>query len=275
MSSSLWPEWAFVCLSDDWRGLEIDNSPPLLAGEGRVGADPVEFHGAIGDNGVAVNLVDLAILVVIGLGVLIGWKNGLIGPLLAEGTFLLAYWVVSTHPSLVSIVPAGVPRPIATLLLPAALAIVVGFVGRMIFMSLFRLPFTRSVDKLLGAAANGALGFVIVYAVLLGVVGAGTVLDPLTKVASIRTSQVMAMQSLLAQNPQVAGFVPSSELGQLAAASSAHPVAFAQLGQYASVINYYENTLRPQLATSRLAPLVIQYGARLPIIGRHVTLPKA
>jgi hypothetical protein len=145
----------------------------------------------------------------------------------------------------------------------------------MIFMSLFRLPFTRSVDKLLGAAANGALGFVIVYAVLLGVVGAGTVLDPLTKVASIRASQVMAMQSLLAQNPQVAGFVPSGELGQLAAASSAHPVAFAQLGQYASVINYYENTLRPQLATSRLAPVVMRYGERLPIIGRHVTLPQA
>jgi len=40
------------------------------------------------------------------------------------------------------------------------------------------------------------------------------------------------------------------------------------------VINYYENTLRPQLATSRLAPLVIRYGARLPIIGRHVTLPQ-
>ncbi len=219
------------------------------------------------------NLVDLAIVVVIGLGILIGWKNGLIGPLLAEGTFLISYWVVSTHPSVVSIVPASVPRPLAMLLLPAALALVVGFVGRMIFMSLFRLPFTRSVDKLLGAAANGALGFVIVYAVLLGVVGAGTVLDPLTKAAAIRASQVTAMQMMLAQNPQVAGFVPSGELSQLAAASSAHPVAFAQLGQYASVINYYENTLRPQLASSRLAPIVMKYGERLPIIGRQVTLP--
>jgi uncharacterized membrane protein required for colicin V production len=229
----------------------------------------------MGHNGVAMNLVDLAIVVVIGLGILIGWKNGLVGPLLAEGTFLLAYWIVSTHPSLVSIIPASVPRPLATLILPVVLGLFVGFVGRMIFMSLFRLPFTRTVDKLLGAAANGALAFVIVYVVLLGMVGAGTVLDPLTRVASIRASQVTAMQMLLAQNPQVAGFVPSGELGQLAAVSSTHPVAFAQLGQYAQVINYYENTLRPQLATSRLAPLVIQYGARLPIIGRHVTLPKA
>jgi uncharacterized membrane protein required for colicin V production len=221
------------------------------------------------------NMVDLAIVVVIGLGILIGWKNGLIGPLLAEGTFLLTYWIVATHPSLVSMIPASVPRPLAVLLLPIALGLTVGFVGRAIFMSFFRLPLTRSLDKLLGAAANGALAFVIVYVVLLGLVGAGTVLDPLTKARSIQPSQVTAMQTLLAQNPQVAGFVPSGELGQLAAISSIHPVALAQLGQYAQVINYYENTLRPALATSRLAPVVMHYGARLPIIGRHVTLPQA
>src|SRR5438128_9627305 len=221
------------------------------------------------------NLVDLAIVVVIGLGILIGWKNGLIGPLLAEGTFLLSYWIVATHPSLVGIIPAGIPRPLAVLLLPIALGLVVGFVGRTVFMSVFRLPLTRTVDKLLGAGANGALAFVIVYVVLLGLVGAGTVLDPLTKVRSIQPSQVTAMQMLLAENPQVAGFVPSGELGQLAAVSSLHPIALAQLGQYAQVINYYEHTLRPQLATSRLIPLVIHSGARLPHIGRHLTLPQA
>jgi hypothetical protein len=154
------------------------------------------------------------------------------------------------------------------------LALIVGFVGRAIFMSFFRLPLTRTLDKLLGAAANGAVAFVIVYVVLLGLVGAGNVLDPLTKVRSIQPTQVAAMQMLLAEHPQVAGFVPSGELGQLAAISSVHPIALAQLGQYAQVINYYENTLRPQLATSRLAPLVAQYGARLPIIGRHLTLPQ-
>jgi uncharacterized membrane protein required for colicin V production len=221
------------------------------------------------------NLVDLAIVVVIGLGILVGWKNGLIGPLLAEGTFLFAYWIVSTHPSLVSVIPASVPRPLATLLLPIALGLVVGFVGRMVFMSFFRLPLTRTLDKLLGAAANGGLAFVIVYVVLLGLAGAGTVLDPLTRVSTVQPSQVTAMQMLLAENPAVAGFVPSGELGQLASVASMHPVALAQLGQYAQVINYYEHTLRPQLATSRLAPLVVQYGARLPIIGRHVTLPRA
>ena len=220
------------------------------------------------------NLVDVAIVVVIGLGILIGWKNGLIGPLLAEGTFLFAYWIVSTHPGLAAVVPSSVPRPLAVLILPIALGLVGGFVGRMVFMSLFRLPLTRGLDKILGAAANGGLAFVIAYVVLLGLVGAGTVLDPLTKVATVRAPQVAAMQMLLAENPQVAGFVPSGELGQLATVASTHPVGLAQLGQYAQVINYYERTLRPALATSQLAPVVLRYGERLPIIGRSAKLPK-
>jgi len=220
------------------------------------------------------NLVDLGIVVVIGLGVLIGWRNGLIGPLLAEGTFLLSYWIVSTHPSLAGLVPSTVPRPLAIFLLPIALALLVGFAGRMVFLTFFPLPLTRPLDKLLGAAANGGLAFVIVYVVLLGLAGAGQVLDPLTKVRSIQPTQVAAMQMLLAENPQAAGLVPSSELGQLATVASTHPIGLAQLGQYAKVINYYERTLRPQLATSQLAPVVLRYGARLPIIGRHVTLPR-
>src|SRR5438477_167141 len=99
------------------------------------------------------NLVDLGIVLVIGLGILIGWRNGLIGPLLAEATFLLTFWIISTHPGLIAMV---------------------------------------------------------------------------------------------------------------------HPFPLSQLGQYARVIDYYERTLRPQLASSQLAPVVFRFGARIPLIGRTV-----
>src|SRR3984893_12965123 len=175
------------------------------------------------------NLVDIAIVVVIGLGILIGWRKGLIGPLLAEGTFLLSYWIVSTHPGLAALVPSSVPRPLALLIRPIELGLVFGCVGRAIFMSFFRLPLTRSLDKILGAAANGGLAFVIVYVVMLGLVGAGNVLDPLTNARSVQPTQVAAMQMLLAENLQYAGFVPPGELGQLASVASTHPVGLAQL----------------------------------------------
>ncbi len=220
------------------------------------------------------NLVDLAIVAVIGLGIYIGWRNGLVGPLLAEGAFLIGYLIVSRNPSLAALVPPSIPRPFAVLLLPAAVGIAVGIVGRMVFQTFFRLPLTRQVDKVLGAAANGGLAFVIVYVVLLGFIGASTVLDPLVQARSVQSSQVAAMRVLLAENPQAATLVPSGELSELASVSAVRPVPIAQLGQYAQVIDYYERTLRPQLATSQLAPLVLRYGARLPIIGRHATLPK-
>ena len=221
------------------------------------------------------NLVDLGIVIVIGMGVFIGWRNGLIGPLLAEATFLLTYWIIATHPTLVGLVPSSIPRPLAPFVLPVALGLVVGFVGRTMFRAVFQLPLTRQLDKVLGAAANGALAFVIVYAVLLGLVGAGTVLNPLARVTSVQSSQVAAVQMLLAENPMAAGMVPPGELGQLSSVAALHPVPLAQLGQYAQVINYYERTLRPQLTTSQLAPVVLRFGARIPIIGRHTTLPKA
>lgn len=223
----------------------------------------------------AMNVVDLGIVVVIGLGVFIGWRQGLIAPLLAEGTFLFSYWFVSRHPSLAALVPAQIPRPYAVIILPAALGLVIGIVGRTLIGTVFRLPLTRSADRLAGAVANGAIAFVIVYAVLLGLVGAGTVLDPLLAVRSLQPSQISAMQFLLAQNPQATAFVPSSELSQLATVAKVQPVPLAQLGQYASVIDYYQHTLRPQLAESSLAPLVLRVGKHLPVIGRSVALPAA
>ncbi|HEY9286983.1 MAG TPA: CvpA family protein [Candidatus Dormibacteraeota bacterium] len=221
------------------------------------------------------NLIDLGIVLVLAFGIFIGWRNGLIGPLLAQGTFLIGYWIVSRNPGLAALVPPSIPRAYAVLILPAVVGLVVGIVGRTAFQAVFRLPFTRSVDKLLGAVANGALAFVILYVVLLGFVGAGTVLDPLASAAVIREPQVAAMQMLLKNNPQVATLVPSAELGQLSNVASVRALPIDQLGQYAQVINYYEHTLRPQLTTSALAPIILRLGARLPIIGRPATIPKA
>jgi uncharacterized membrane protein required for colicin V production len=222
-----------------------------------------------------VNLIDVGIVAAIGLGIFIGWKNGLVAPLLAEGTFLIGYLIASRYPALVAIVPSSIPRAYAVLLLPGIIAVIVGIVGRTAFRAAFRLPFTRQADKVLGAVGNGALAFVIVYFVLLGLVGAGTVLNPLSQVSAIQPTQVTAMRFLLAENPQAAAMVPSSELSQLESVASLRPLPITALGQYASVINYYEKTLRPQLSSSLLAPMVLRLGAHLPVIGRQVTIPKA
>src|SRR5918911_924643 len=157
------------------------------------------------------NVLDLAIIAIIGFGAFIGWRNGLIGPLLAETTFLIGYWIVSTHPALITLLPSSIPRPYSVLLLPAAVGLAVGIAGRMVLQSFFRLPLTRQLDQVLGALANGALAFVIVYVVLLGLVGAGAVLDPIAQVSTIRSPQITAMRVLMANNPAAAAVIPSAE----------------------------------------------------------------
>jgi hypothetical protein len=219
------------------------------------------------------NIVDVGILVAVGFGLYLGWSRGLIGPLLAEAGFLVTFLVVSTHPAWFDSLLPGTPRPLIIFGLPIVIGLAVGIVGRLVFGAMFSLPLARSVDRLLGAALHGLLGVAVCYIALLGVSGIDRVMGPINGVMAIRTSQVAAMSTLLSQYPQAGAFVTSAELAQLNRATGLQPVPVAQLGQYSQLLSWYEKDFRPQIAHSRLAPLVIRIGENLPIIGRPVTLP--
>lgn len=222
------------------------------------------------------NLIDAAIVIVVGLGLLLGWSRGLIGPLLAEAGFLVTFWIVITHPALLdALVPPSIPRPFAMVALPGLIGLVTGIVGRILLGTAFRLPLARQADRVLGAAVHGALAGVIVYVALLGLAGVDHVLGPISGVATIGSPQVAAARSLLGRYPEAGSFIDPAQLAQLGSVAALHPVPFTALGQYAQALAWYERELRPQLRSSRLAPLVLRLGARLPVIGRPVSLPGA
>jgi hypothetical protein len=157
--------------------------------------------------------------------------------------------------------------------LSIAIGLAVGVIGRVVLGVAFRLPLARSVDRLFGAAFHGFLASAVVYVALLGVAGVDRVLGPINGVLAIRSSQVAAMSTLLTQYPQAGSFITASELAQLSGAAALHPIPAAQLGQYSQLMSWYERDFRPQVAHSILAPLVVRFGERLPIVGRPVTLP--
>ncbi|HYM49435.1 MAG TPA: CvpA family protein [Candidatus Limnocylindrales bacterium] len=219
------------------------------------------------------NLIDVGIVGLILLGVLLGWSRGLIGPLLAEAGFLITFWIVARHPAILdAILPPSIPRPMALVALPGVIGLATGVVGRTLLGATFRLPLARQADKVVGAAVHGALAGVIVYVVLVAMAGADRVLTPITTALSIGSTQMAATQTLLSQYPEASGFLDPGQLSRLSSVAAVHPVPFAALGQYAEALAWYEQQLRPQLKGSRLAPLVLQYGAHLPIVGRPVTL---
>jgi hypothetical protein len=53
----------------------------------------------------------------------------------ASSAASLTYWLVATHPSLVTFNPARLPRPLAMLLVPIALGLLIGFARRAILMT--------------------------------------------------------------------------------------------------------------------------------------------
>ena len=220
------------------------------------------------------NLIDAGIVILVLLGLLLGWSRGLIAPLLAEAGFLVTFWIVLTHPALLNtIIPPNIPRPLAIVALPGIIGLVTGLIGRTLFKTAFRLPLARQADKVLGAAVHGALAGVIVYVVLLGMAGVDNVLGPISGVATIGSAQVAATRSLLGQYPEAGSFIDPAQLAQLGSQAALRPVPFAALGQYAQALAWYEQELRPQLRGSRLAPLVLRLGAHLPVVGRPVKLP--
>jgi hypothetical protein len=51
------------------------------------------------------------------------------------------------------------------------------------------------------------------------------------------------------------------------------PVTSDQLSQADAAIGFYEQKVRPELLQSRIVPLLLALGEKLPFIGRPATLP--
>ena len=47
-----------------------------------------------------------------------------------------------------------------------------------------------------------------------------------------------------------------------------------QIQKFNQTLGYYETTVRPQLISSALAPIILAVGERAPFLGRHIVFPE-
>lgn len=113
----------------------------------------------------------------------------------------------------------------------------------------------------------------MLYVALLGTLTLDGWLDPLHGKSAIGPQDVAAVQAIAALNPALGAFADPAALQTLAQSAALAPVTTEQLGQYGTMLSFYEQTVRPQLLGSRIAPLLLTVGERLPLIGRHVDFP--
>ena len=217
-------------------------------------------------------MADLVIIAAIVAGALAGWRKGFIIPVVAQSGAALGVATLYAGP-LSGAVPsgvAGIGTGVAALALGGT---VLGRVGSFVAGLVYRFAMLRRIDRAAGIPLGAATAAVMLYLALLGALALDGWLDPLHGKSAIGPQEVAAIQAIAAVNPALRAFADPTVLEALAQSAARAPVSAETLGQFGAALGFYEQTLRPQLLQSRIAPLLLAVGERLPIIGRHIDFP--
>jgi len=213
-------------------------------------------------------IVDLVIILILLGGVYIGISRGLIGPLVAEGAFLVSlYLVLHLHGFFDSALPFGFIRTGVSILLVLVLTFALRLLARPVVMFWKMIPPLKTIDAPLGAAVHALAAFVLVYLTL------GVILDfdrnvyPLLKTGVATAEQIETYRQAVQGQPLLKGFVDDARLKQLVQQAGPNPLPMQQVRQVEGFLNFYDNNIRGPLLTSQAAPLINRLGAQLPLVG--------
>lgn len=217
-------------------------------------------------------MVDLAIVVAIAAGAFAGWQRGFIVPLVIQAGALLSLAALYAGP-LNGVVPsgfAGLGMGAAALVLGSS---ILGAIGGAFTSLVYRIGVLKRFDKAVGIPLGAATAAVSLYVALVGLVALDGWLAPLHGKLAIAPADIVAIEQIAAANPSLGVFADPTTLEAVAQAAAKAPIPSVELSQHAAALGIYEDKVRPQLLSSRLAPLLLSLGAQLPLIGRHVELP--
>ena len=218
-------------------------------------------------------MADIAIVVFVLLGALIGFSKGFVLPLVAVGGALFGMALLFTGPFSGSL-PSGTAGLGASAIALGLGAMLFTRVGMFAVGLIHRFGLLKKVDKVLGIPIGMATAAVALYVALLGTLTVDAWLDPIHGKAAIGTQEIAALQVLAKANPVLSVFASPTMLQTLLESAAAKgPLSDAEVSQADGAIGFYEQTVRPELLQSRILPMLLAVGESLPIIGRHAELP--
>jgi hypothetical protein len=218
-------------------------------------------------------MADIAIVIFILLGALIGFSRGFVLPLVAAGGALFTIAFLLAGPANGAL-PSGTAGLGASAIALGVGAMLFARVGMFIAGLVHRFGFLKRIDKVLGIPIGMATAAIALYVALLGTLTLDAWLDPLHGKAAIGTQEIAALQTIAKANPTLSVFAnPTMLQGLLESAAAKGPLSGDQLSQADSAIGFYEQKVRPELLVSKLVPLVLAVGEKLPFIGRPAALP--
>jgi hypothetical protein len=217
-------------------------------------------------------VIDLAIVAFILLGALIGFRKGFVVPLVAAGGALVTFGALYAGP-LTGALPSGTAG--------LGLGAIALFVGGTLFTTvatfvvgiIHRIGILKRFDKVLGVPLGIATAAVTLYVAVVATLVLDGWLDPLHGKTAFGPQEIAALQSSAGANPAFAAFADPQMLKLLAQSAAKAPVATAELEKVDAAIAFYEQKVRPELLQSRIVPVLLAVGEKLPFIGRPATLP--
>lgn len=217
-------------------------------------------------------MVDLAIIVALVAGALAGWRKGFVVPLIIQAGALLSLGALYAGP-FQSAVPSGISGiglGIGALVIGSSL---LGAIGGFLVSVVYRIGVLKRLDKVAGIPLGAATAAITLYVALVGVITLDGWLGPLNGTLAIGPQQLASVQKLASLNPTLSAFADPTSLNTLATAAAKAPIPTADLAKYDAALGFYENSLRPALLSSKLAPALLGLGERLPVVGQHLDFP--
>ncbi len=217
-------------------------------------------------------IIDVVIALVLLVALLIGYQRGVVQPLFVYLFFLIAMLILLRERQVYTGLMDRYVHANAVLdvFLALILAVVAGFIGGQIGGSIHKMPVVRGVDGFLGIFVNIFFAGLILYLMLSALVVLDNAFAPTVQAGTLTFKQVEAVKKQLASNPLTAALVDSKDIARLESQSKTPSGArLAETPQLSQLQSAYEDFLQPQLASSRLAPIILRIGQKVPIIG-HV-----
>lgn len=218
-------------------------------------------------------MADIAIVGLILLGGIIGFAKGFVLPLVAAGgaLFTMAFFFAGPFNGSVPSGSVGLGAGAIALGLGATLF---ARAGMFVVGLIHRFGFLKKIDKVLGIPIGMATAAVALYVALLGTLTLDAWLDPLHGKAAIGTQDIAALQTIAKTNPSLSVFAsPTMLQALLESAAAKGPLSGDQLSQADGALGLYEQKIRPELLSSKIVPVILAIGEKLPLIGRPATLP--
>jgi uncharacterized membrane protein required for colicin V production len=218
-------------------------------------------------------MFDIAILAVVGVAAVAGWRKGFVAPLFAVALSLLGLYALYNGPG-AGLVPSGTIGLGLGVLVVGFVASVVGRVGGMLVSVVHRVGLLRAADHTLGVPLGALTGLVAVYLALVAVVSFDNLLAPFHGKPTVDQAAVAALKVALDANPQFAVMIDPGMVDAMATQVTKAAIPADQIQKFDQTLAYWESTVRPQLISSALAPVILAVGERAPFLGRHIVFPE-